>query len=142
MEAILESYNALNKTETTLWFKACKVSDIPKDGGACVKYKDKQIAVYNFARKDKWYACQNLCPHKMEMVLSRGMIGDADGIAKVACPMHKKTFSLENGENLNGDLPSIATYPVKIEDGFVYIGFRNRKNHNHYVYFFSAERGI
>ena len=59
----------------------------------------------------------------MEMVLSRGMIGDQGGVPKVACPMHKKTFSLKSGENLNGDLEPIATYPVKIEDGFVYIGF-------------------
>ena len=59
----------------------------------------------------------------MEMILSRGMIGDEQGIAKIACPLHKKTFSLESGENLNGDLPDIAVYPVKIEDGFVYVGF-------------------
>jgi nitrite reductase (NADH) small subunit len=59
----------------------------------------------------------------MEMVLSRGMIGDSKGTPKVACPMHKKTFSLETGENLNGDLDVIATYPVKVENNFVYIGF-------------------
>ena len=105
------------------------VTDIPENGGACVKkYENLQIAVFNFKRKGAWYACQNLCPHKMEMVLSRGMIGAAEDIPKVACPMHKKTFSLIDGENLNGDLPSIATYPVKIEDDFVYIGFRNSEN--------------
>jgi len=123
MEATLENYCTVQTTEATVWFKACRVSDIPKNGGACVKYKNKQIAIYNYARKNSWYACQNLCPHKLEMVLSRGMLGDADGIAKVACPMHKTTSSLENGENLNGDLPAIATYPIKIEGGFVYLGF-------------------
>jgi nitrite reductase (NADH) small subunit len=61
----------------------------------------------------------------MEMVLSRGMIGDDKGIPKVACPLHKKTFSLETGENLNSDLDAIATYPVKIEEGYVYIGFED-----------------
>lgn len=123
MEALLDTYNTVAATSVTTWFKACRVKDIPKNGGACVKYQDKQIALFNFARKGKWYACQNLCPHKMEMVLSRGMIGDQEGIAKVACPMHKKTFSLETGENLNGDLEAIATYPVKIDAGFVYLGF-------------------
>lgn len=123
MEEILELYKSTTNEEVTNWFKAAKVSDFPKNGGACVKYKEKQIAVFNFARKNAWYACQNVCPHKMEMVLSRGMIGDQNGIPKVACPMHKKTFSLENGENLNGDLPSIATYPVKIKDDYIYIGF-------------------
>ncbi|MDT0620361.1 nitrite reductase small subunit NirD [Croceitalea vernalis] len=123
MEKILEKYKTTSLMEAKVWFKAAPVKDFPLDGGACVKYKDKQIAVFNYTRLNKWYACQNLCPHKMEMVLSRGMIGDFKGIPKVACPLHKKTFSLEDGKNLNGDLDAIATYPVKIEDNFVYIGF-------------------
>ncbi len=123
MEDILEKYTATKIEDVTVWFKAALTEDFPVDGGACVKYKDKQIAVFNFSRLGKWYACQNLCPHKMEMVLSRGMIGDDKGIPKVACPLHKKTFSLESGENLNGDLNPIATYPVKIEEGYVYVGF-------------------
>jgi len=123
MDSILSKYKSTSENEVSTWFKAGAVDDFTTNGGACVKYKDLQIAVFNFKRENKWYACQNLCPHKLEMVLSRGMIGDDKGIAKVACPMHKKTFSLENGENLNGDLDAIATYPVKIENDFVYIGF-------------------
>ncbi|GGD03774.1 nitrite reductase small subunit NirD [Hyunsoonleella pacifica] len=123
MEHILEQYVSVTEKETNTWFKVGLTTDFPEDGGACVKYKTKQIAVFNFARTGNWYACQNLCPHKMEMVISRGMIGDDKGIPKVACPLHKKTFSLENGENLNGDLEAIATYPVKVENGFVYVGF-------------------
>ena len=123
MDAILAQYVTVTAAEVTTWFKAAAVSAFPKNGGACIKYKDKQIAIFSFDRKGKWYACQNLCPHKMEMILARGMIGDEAGIAKVACPFHKRTFSLETGENLNGDLPSIAVYPVKIEDGFVFVGF-------------------
>ncbi|WP_299013954.1 nitrite reductase small subunit NirD [uncultured Polaribacter sp.] len=123
MQEILQQYKTTKIEDVTVWFKAASVTDFPKDGGACVKYKNKQIAVFNFARENKWYACQNLCPHKLEMVLSRGMIGDDKGIPKVACPLHKKTFSLENGENLNGELEAIATYPVKIEDNSVYVGF-------------------
>ena len=123
MEEILEKYKSTKLQEVAVWYKAATINDFPKDGGACVKYKDKQIAVFNFKRLNKWYACQNVCPHKMEMVLSRGMIGDDKGIPKVACPLHKKTFSLENGENLNGDIAPIATYPVKIEGEDVYIGF-------------------
>ncbi len=125
MEAILSQYFTVNPKRVKQWFKAAPVGAFPKNGGACIKYKDKQIAVFSYDRKGKWYACQNLCPHKMEMILSRGMIGDEQGIAKVACPLHKQTFSLETGENLNGDLPAIAVYPVKIEDGFVYVGFED-----------------
>ena len=125
MNTLLDAYQNTALNEVTHWFKAATVNDFPLNGGACVKYKNKQIAVFRFTRKNEWYACQNVCPHKMEMVLSRGMIGDQSGVPKVACPMHKKTFSLKNGKNLNGDLPSIATYPVKIENNIVYIGFKD-----------------
>lgn len=123
MEAILDQYKTTKLEDVKVWFEAATTSDFPADGGACIKYKGKQIAVFNFARTNSWYACQNICPHKMEMVLSRGMIGDDKGAPKVACPLHKKTFSLENGENLNGDTEAIATYPVKIENNKVFIGF-------------------
>ena len=117
------SYTSVLPENVEVWFKAAPASKFPKNGGACVKYKNLQIAVFNFAREGNWYACQNLCPHKMEMVLSRGMIGEEQLEAKVACPLHKKTFSLKTGKNLNGTLAPIATYPVKIVDDFVYIGF-------------------
>ncbi|MFL1011444.1 nitrite reductase small subunit NirD [Flavisericum labens] len=123
MQDILEQYKTVAEPDVKEWFKVGLVGDFPENSGACIKYKTKQIAVYNFSRTNKWYACQNLCPHKMEMVLSLGMIGDKDGIPKVACPMHKKNFSLEDGNNLGGEDLKIATYPVKIEEGNVYIGF-------------------
>ena len=108
--------------EKLIWYKTVKAEDYPKNGGSCVKYKDLQIAVFYFATKDEWYACQNLCPHKMQMVLSRGMIGSKGDIPKVACPYHKKTFSLTSGENLDGEDYSIETYPIKLEaDGYIYI---------------------
>lgn len=117
------SYQKVQPEEVTHWFKAAPAAKFPQNGGACVKYGDRQIAVFNFTREGSWYACQNLCPHKMEMVLSRGIIGEEQMEPKVACPLHKNTFSLKTGKHLNGDLDGIATYPVKVEDGFVYIGF-------------------
>lgn len=123
MDPLVSMYKTVRAEDVKFWFKAAPVDAFPKNGGACIKYKTLQIAVFNFERLNRWYACQNLSPEKQEMVLSRGMIGDQNGIPKVACPLHKKTFSLITGENLNGDLPAIATYPVKIEDNFVYIGF-------------------
>ena len=118
MEAIFETTTAT----AIQWFRACTVADVPTNGGVCVKYKDDQIALFHFARRGEWYASQNECPHRKQMALSRGMIGSTSGEPKVACPFHKKTFSLVTGECLTGDECSIKTYPVKIEDGSVYIG--------------------
>jgi nitrite reductase (NADH) small subunit len=123
MEEILNQYETVNLKDVKIWFNAGKTSDFSSDGGNCIKYKNKQIAVIQFNRRNEWYACQNLCPHKMEMVLSRGMIGSMGDIPKIACPLHKKTFSLHDGSNLNGEEYAIATYPVKIVDDEVFVGF-------------------
>lgn len=109
--------------EKTNWFFACKVEDVPANGGVCVKYKDEQIALFHFARRGEWYASQNLCPHRRQMALSRGMIGTQQAEPKVACPFHKKTFSLADGRCLSDEHEcAIKVYPVKLEDDRVYIG--------------------
>lgn len=110
-------------TSNITWFAACYASDVPHNGGVCVKYKNEQIALFYFARRDEWYATQNMCPHRRQMVLSRGMIGSQAGEPKVACPFHKKTFSLADGHCMNDDeCESIKTYPVKVENNIVFIG--------------------
>jgi NAD(P)H-dependent nitrite reductase small subunit len=98
-----------------------KVWDFPHDGGATVKYGATQIAVFNFASRSEWYATQNMCPHRREFVLARGMIGDQHGKPKVACPVHKKTFSLQTGECLSGEEYAVRVFPVKIEGDDVYL---------------------
>lgn len=118
-------YQSTSEKDVQTWFKAGHVDLFPIDEGVCIHYRGLQIAVFHFKRKNKWYACQNLCPHRHEMVLSRGLLGDHEGTPKVACPLHKNTFSLETGENLNGGLCSLALYPIKIKNGYVYVGFRN-----------------
>jgi len=107
------------------WIYACTTDDVPENGGVCVKYKNEQIAVFHFTRIGEWYATQNECPHRKQMALSRGMIGTQGEEPKVACPFHKKTFSLKTGECLSGDECAIKTYPVKVENGRVFIGMSN-----------------
>ena len=96
------------------WVTVGKTSDFEPNVGSAILYGDSQLAVFNNARKGEWYVTQNMCPHKQAFVLSQGIIGDAEGIDKVACPLHKKQFGLADGKQLDGDL-SIITFPVKIE---------------------------
>lgn len=111
----------LSTEETGTWHLACRVEDVPDDGGSCVLLEGRQIAVFHFKRLDQWYATDNLCPHRQQMALSRGMIGSQGNEPKVACPFHKKTFSLESGQCLSGDDYCIRTYQTRIEDGMVHI---------------------
>src|SRR5690606_3919282 len=113
----LVEYRTVSHEEVKTWHQAAPVDAFPTDGGACIEYKGLQIAIFNFSRRGEWYATQNLCPHKQQMILSRGMIGTQGEEPKVACPFHKKTFSLKDGKNLNGDECNLATYPTKVENG-------------------------
>ena len=112
----------MTEAKPITWFLACGKEDVPANGGVCVKYKDEQIALFHFARKNEWYATQNECPHRKQMALSRGMIGSLGDEPKVACPFHKKTFSLATGQCLSGDECVIKIYEVKVEVDKVFIG--------------------
>lgn len=111
----------LNGHHQKSWVKVGHVTDFPKDGGAAIKYGEVQIAVYNFASRNEWYACQNMCPHKNAFVLSRGIIGTSGEEPKVACPLHKKPFSLRTGESLSGEEFSVKVFPVKVEADEVFV---------------------
>jgi nitrite reductase (NADH) large subunit len=103
------------------WVPLVDTDSVPRDGGVAVKYGAVQLAVFNFAARGQWYVTQNMCPHRKDMVLARGIIGDQSGRPKVACPLHKKTFSLEDGGCLSGEAYQIATFPVQINAGMVYV---------------------
>jgi nitrite reductase (NADH) large subunit len=105
----------------TSWIDVGHVADFPADGGATVRYGRCQLAVFNFVSRGEWYACQNMCPHRREFVLARGMVGDQGGKPKVACPLHKKNFSLETGACLSGEDYTVRVFPVKVEEGRVYL---------------------
>lgn len=103
------------------WMKVCMVNDILENAGGCVKVGDHHIAIFNFNHKE-WYAVQNMCPHKQQFVLSRGLIGQAGEEPKVACPLHKNTFSLKTGEHLGGNCAyKLQTYPIRISNDEVQI---------------------
>lgn len=107
--------------EEFIWFAACRIEDAVEDGGVCVKYEERQIALFYFTRRNEWYATQNECPHRKQMALSRGLLGSTEDDLKVACPFHKKTFSLRTGECLSGGECALETFAVKVENGIVYI---------------------
>ncbi|OJJ49898.1 hypothetical protein ASPZODRAFT_109754 [Penicilliopsis zonata CBS 506.65] len=96
----------------------------PQMSSANIKRGDTQLAIFKV--KGKYYATQQMCPHKRAFVLSDGMIGDDDaGKYWVSCPYHKRNFEL-NGEQAgrctNDESMNIATFPVEERsDGWVYM---------------------
>ncbi|KXS10868.1 nitrite reductase [Gonapodya prolifera JEL478] len=102
------------------WVDMGKTNDYVDDTGRTVKYGDTQIAIFrkvSFDGSVQWYATQNMCPHKRALVLSQGLIGDSNGVPKVACPFHKKTFALTTGKGIDDPNFSITTFETRIVDG-------------------------
>jgi nitrite reductase (NAD(P)H) len=96
----------------------------PNGASAAIKRGDTQLAIFKV--RGKYYATQQMCPHKRAFVLSDGLIGDDDkGSMWVSCPYHKRNFELK-GDNPGGckndDELNIATFEVEErDDGWVYL---------------------
>jgi nitrite reductase (NAD(P)H) len=105
---------------------------------AAIKRGDTQLAVYKV--KGKYYATQQMCPHKRAFVLSDGLVGEDldDGTPEgrkkkkmwVSCPYHKRNYTLSGGGGegtsaggcSNDSELSIATFQVEERpDGWVYL---------------------
>ncbi len=120
-EAELAARTDTPTEETAGWVRVAKVGDVPQDGGRAFDHGGAQIAIFHFARRGEWYASQNACPHRKDMVLSRGLLGTDGDEPKVACPMHKKTFSLRTGKGLNDPSFAMETFPVEVRGDDVWV---------------------
>lgn len=96
--------------------------DTPNGISATAKRGDTQLAVFRV--KGKWWATQQMCPHKRAFILSDGLVGE-DGTATapyVSCPHHKRNYDLSSGACRNDETLSIATFEVEArDDGWVYV---------------------
>ena len=81
---------------------------------------DEQVAIFRIG--NEVFAISNYDPFSKAYVLSRGIVGDRQGIPKVASPIYKQNFNLITGECLDDDSVSVAVFPVRIVDGQVQVG--------------------
>ena len=109
MNETIQLYSSVKIEEVKRWYPACLVSEFPTDGGLCIEYNDLQIAVFNFSRRDEWYATQNLCPHKHQMILSRGIPILSESICFTA-GYNKMNFKVYTFLNIVGAIPISLVY--------------------------------
>lgn len=93
------------------WTDIGALTDIPLRGARIVKTPSGCIAVFRTDEAEV-FATSNKCAHKGGP-LAEGIVHGK----QVTCPLHNWVYSLETGEAQGADEGSIATYPVKIEDG-------------------------
>lgn len=101
------------------WTRVCAVSEILPDTGVCCLVAGKQVAVFRLASDDRVLAIGNHDPFSKANVLSRGIVGDKNGRAKVASPIYKQSFDLETGECFDDPNVSVPSYEVRVRDGIV-----------------------
>jgi len=93
---------------------------IPGRGVAALLPDGRQVAIFR-TTDDEVYALSNVDPFGHAAVLSRGIIGDADGVPMVASPLLKQRFDLKTGQCLDDESVAIRTYEVSIVDGVVHV---------------------
>ena len=107
-------------TESMTWVNICEVSRIVPDTGVRALVNGRQVAVFRLAC-GALHALDNFDPFSGANVLSRGIVGDKAGVAKVASPVYKQSFALGSGECLDDASVSILTYPVRLEGSTVQV---------------------
>jgi nitrite reductase (NADH) small subunit len=102
------------------WITVCQLDQILPNSGVCALVLDKQVAIFRVL--DEIYAIDNYDPFSKSYVLSRGIVGDRQGVPKVASPIYKQNFNLLTGECLDDPTVQIPVYPLRVLDGQVQVG--------------------
>jgi nitrite reductase (NADH) small subunit len=106
---------------TQQWTKICSLDRILPNTGVCALVSDRQIAIFRVGESTDVYAIDNYDPFSKAYVLSRGIVGDRNGIPKVASPIYKQNFSLVTGECFDDATVKLQTFPVRVVDGQVHV---------------------
>lgn len=97
------------------WIEVVELSNIPVLGSRVVKTRDMDIAVFR-GRDDQVYAIRDACPHK-NGPLSQGIMHGST----VTCPLHNWKIDLASGSALGPDEGCTNVFPVKVENGMVFL---------------------
>jgi len=98
------------------WIEIAALEEIPRLGARVVKTDTVEIAVFRTA-SDEVFALKDECPHR-KGPLSQGIVHDTT----VTCPLHNWKIDLASGKAKAPDEGCTRSYPVKVENGRVYLG--------------------
>jgi len=92
----------------------CRVDEIPEGERKIIQVSDLSIGVFH--HQGKWYALRNSCLHRGGPVCTGTLEGDT-----LICPWHGYQYDVKNGQLLEDPSAKLATYPVEVRDGEVYV---------------------
>ncbi len=98
------------------WVRACDANDVEAEDLVRFDHGDRTFAVYR-SPDDEYFCTDGLCTHE-QVHLADGLVMDYE----IECPKHNATFDYRTGEAKRAPAcVNLATYPVKIENGSVWI---------------------
>jgi 3-phenylpropionate/trans-cinnamate dioxygenase ferredoxin subunit len=99
------------------WIAACAADDIDPEDVIPFEHAGRDYAIYR-SPDDTYHATDGHCTHEQTLL--------CDGLVEggvIECPKHNGRFDYTSGKALGAPvLADIRTYPVKVEDGTVYVG--------------------
>jgi nitrite reductase (NADH) small subunit len=105
---------ALERQSITKWVDICPLAAIAPNTGVCALVEGEQVAIFRVGTEAEVFAISNHDPFSKAFVLSRGIVGDRNGIPKVASPIYKQNFNLITGQCLDDETVSIPTFTVRV----------------------------
>ena len=98
------------------WTRACATDDVDTEDLIRFDHGERTFAIYR-SPDDEFFCTDGLCTHE-DTHLADGLVMDY----VIECPMHNGKFDYRTGEALGSPVcVNLRTYPVKIEDGYVFI---------------------
>ena len=101
------------------WTTICPIDRILPNTGVCALVAGQQVAIFRVG--SEVYAIDNYDPFSKAFVLSRGIVGDRDGIPKVASPIYKQNFNLITGQCFDDETVSITTYAAQVVNNTIQV---------------------
>lgn len=103
------------------WVNICPLEAIAPNTGVCALFAGQQVAIFRVGNGSELYAIGNYDPFSKAYVLSRGIVGDRNGIPKVASPIYKQNFNLLTGQSFDDENIKLPTYKVRVVDDRVQV---------------------
>ncbi|MFZ1862513.1 MAG: nitrite reductase small subunit NirD [Candidatus Competibacter sp.] len=104
------------------WHEIGALADIPRLGARVVKTPQGDVAIFR-AADDQIFALRDRCPHKGGP-LSQGIIHGH----RITCPLHNWVLELDSGEAVAPDVGCARAYPLRLENGRIWLGLHNEVN--------------
>lgn len=98
-----------------MFTRVCKAETIP-EGGMRLVIADTHHVILAWPDDGELRAFQGVCPHTGTPLSE----AEFDGTV-LTCPSHFWTWDMNSGVAIEPRESDLATYPVKVEDGVVYV---------------------